>query len=230
MIKVEVCDMRGAGKAGYVAKLEGRDRNFLIAARYSGHGSSAKQVEYEIAEDAYGIYEICDANYGGRKRDIQFLAVSDHGFDTFFTRKEAEAFAAKVESTAAPAIPAAAPLPDPLEVAPQYPGLKPVAEREEESESFDVQVSTCKLKGNLHLTVKMISDSAFKFFMPDMKNRVRGRIWNESIKSWLIPCDGTSPLLLREIIEQRTIRTNGIRTAMKFKISLKAKAEMLLDE
>jgi len=229
MIQIEVCDMRGAGKAGYVAKLEGRDRNFLIAASYSDHGSSAKQVKYEIAEDAYGIYEICDANYGNRKRDIQFLAVAVHGFDTFFTRKKAETFAAKVKSAAAPAIPATSPLPAPVEAAPQYPGLKPAAEREEAPESFDIQISTCKYKEVPHLAVKMISDSAFKFFMPDMKNRVHGRIWNASIKSWLIPCDGAATLLLREIIEERTIRTNGIRTAMKFKISGKAKAEMLID-
>lgn len=77
MIEIEVCDMRAAGKPGYVAKITGEhnEKNFLNAASYSGHGASAKTISYEIKED--GIYEICDANFGGRKRRIEFVLIEN---------------------------------------------------------------------------------------------------------------------------------------------------------
>lgn len=76
MITRTVCDMRGAGKPGYVAKiLDNRDKSFLVAKSYDRHGTSAKNVTFEITED--GIYEICDANFGGRKRRITFILVQN---------------------------------------------------------------------------------------------------------------------------------------------------------
>lgn len=73
---IEVCDMRAANKPGYVARIsESREKHFLIAKSYSSHGASAKQVCYEIVDD--GIYEICDANFGGRKRKISFIVVKN---------------------------------------------------------------------------------------------------------------------------------------------------------
>jgi hypothetical protein len=39
MISITVCDMRGAGKPGYVAKLIGKQKSFLTAKRYDKHGS-----------------------------------------------------------------------------------------------------------------------------------------------------------------------------------------------
>jgi hypothetical protein len=75
-MQISVDDMRGAGKAGYVAKIGDRfEKHFLTAAEYSGHGASRKTVTYEISED--GVYEVCDANYGARKRKISFLVVKN---------------------------------------------------------------------------------------------------------------------------------------------------------
>jgi hypothetical protein len=226
----EVCDMRAAGKPGYVAKItDKREKQFLAAKDYSAHGASAKQVSYEISED--GIYEICDANFGGRKRKISFVLIRN-GNDVFWAdslqevESHADCLDGKVEvwavapkevmissHTVSPAVESS------------YPGLKP--EEDQVEDSVDVEIATCKLQEERFIQVKMKSDNAFKLFMPDMKNRVRGRKWNESSKSWLIPVE--NGLLLRELIEERTIRTNGIRMPMNFKISTKAKEAMLMD-
>jgi hypothetical protein len=224
MIEITVCDMRAADKAGYVAKLEGKDRQFLNAKSYSGHGVSAKNISYEISEEAYGLYEICDANYGNRKRRISYLAVTaTNGWQEFEARKEAEAFIAPPPVTAAIAV--STPTAQAAPVAAAYPGLK--AEAEPEKPPADVEVATCKWKDERWLQVKMKSDDAFKLFMPDMKNRVPGRTWIDASRSWLIPMD--SALLFRELIEERTIRLNGIRKAMSFEVSGKAKEMMAMD-
>jgi len=55
-MEISVCDMRGAGKPGYVAKLlDGNELGFLSAKSYSSHGSSRKTVTYEVSESEYGI-------------------------------------------------------------------------------------------------------------------------------------------------------------------------------
>lgn len=95
MITITVCDMRAAGKPGYVAKLNGTQKGFLHAKGYSKHGTSAKNVTYEIDESVesnHGLFEICDANYGGRKRRISYLAIAPHGWEEFTDKAEAEAY------------------------------------------------------------------------------------------------------------------------------------------
>ena len=67
--------MRAAGKPGYVAKIENGQKNFLTNRKADSFTTSAKDVHYEISED--GIYEICDANFGGRKRNIKFLKIEN---------------------------------------------------------------------------------------------------------------------------------------------------------
>lgn len=74
-IQVTVCDMRAAGKPGYVAKIENGQKSFLTNRKADSFTTSAKEIHYEISED--GIYEICDANFGGRKRNIKFIKVED---------------------------------------------------------------------------------------------------------------------------------------------------------
>jgi hypothetical protein len=70
-MEITVTDMRAAGKPGYVAKIVDSQKQFLQAKSHSNHGSSAKQITYELTDD--GIYEICDGNFGGRKRNINFI-------------------------------------------------------------------------------------------------------------------------------------------------------------
>jgi hypothetical protein len=224
MIEITVCDMRAADKAGYVAKLEGKDRQFLNAKSYSSHGVSAKNISYEISEDAHGLYEICDANYGGRKRKISYLAIAAHGWEEFGFRKEAEAFLNPPAKAIEISIPAT-PVKISTTVQPAYVGLK--AEAKSTPAEADVKVVTCKLKEIRYLQVKMQSDDAFKLFMPEMKHRIPERTWNDPSRSWLIPMD--SALLFREMIEERTIRLNGMRKAMSFNISSKAKEMMAMD-
>lgn len=67
--------MRGRGKPGYVAKIVDRQKQFLNPKTYSVHGTSAKQLTYEFKED--GIYEVCDANFGGRRRNISFIKLEN---------------------------------------------------------------------------------------------------------------------------------------------------------
>ena len=224
MICISVCDMRAADKSGYVAKLDGKERIFLGAKSYSNHGVSAKTVSYEIAEEAYGLYEICDANYGGRKRRIFYLAVAPHGWEEFDDLKAAESFASALPAEV-PTESTTVAINEPV-VTPTYPGLK--SEAEKEAPEIDVEVLTCRLKDESFLQVKMKSDRAFKLFMPDMKNQVHGRKWNEASRSWLIPSD--SVMLLRGIIEEYTIRTNGMRMEMSFKISTKSREMMAIDD
>lgn len=76
MGEIEICDMRGAGKPDYVAKIDDRrEKHFLVATKYTNHGTSAKKVTYTITED--GIYEVCDANFGGRKRKVTYILVEN---------------------------------------------------------------------------------------------------------------------------------------------------------
>lgn len=63
---IKVDNMIAAGKKGYVAKIEGGDRQFLRASEQTGYGYSRQVLAFEITED--GIYEIQDANFGGKLR------------------------------------------------------------------------------------------------------------------------------------------------------------------
>lgn len=74
-IQITICDMRAAGKPGYVAKIEGTRKDFLSNRKADSFTTSAKNVHYEISED--GIYEVCDANFGSRKRNIYFIQVEN---------------------------------------------------------------------------------------------------------------------------------------------------------
>ncbi|MBE9037188.1 hypothetical protein [aff. Roholtiella sp. LEGE 12411] len=75
MVEIKVDDMRAAGKPGYVAKIVNGEKKFLNAAIQDKYSSSKVAKIYKISED--GIYEICDANFGGRKRRINFIKVED---------------------------------------------------------------------------------------------------------------------------------------------------------
>lgn len=72
-IQITICDMRAAGKPGYVARIQDGQKAFLNSRKADSFTTSAKDVHYEISED--GIYEICDANFGERKRNIRFIKV-----------------------------------------------------------------------------------------------------------------------------------------------------------
>lgn len=74
MIEIKVQDMRFRGKPGYVAKIVNGEKQFLHG-DCDDHSASTKNLTYQIVED--GIYEICDANFGSRKRDISFIKVVD---------------------------------------------------------------------------------------------------------------------------------------------------------
>lgn len=75
VIEVTVCDMRAAGKPGYVAKIVNNQKQFLQSRKADSFTTSAKNVHYEISED--GVYEICDANFGSRKRSVSFIEVKN---------------------------------------------------------------------------------------------------------------------------------------------------------
>lgn len=70
-----VTDMRAANKPGYIAQIVDGKEHFLSAKSYDSYGTSAKKVTYEVSED--GIYKICDANFGSRKRDIKFIKIEN---------------------------------------------------------------------------------------------------------------------------------------------------------
>ncbi|MFM5933528.1 MAG: hypothetical protein ACKPKT_05295 [Dolichospermum sp.] len=63
---IKVDHMIAAEKRGYVAKIEGNDRQFLKVSERTGYGYSKQVLTFEIKED--GIYEIQDANFGGKLR------------------------------------------------------------------------------------------------------------------------------------------------------------------
>lgn len=65
-IVIKVDDMIAAGKKGYIAKIENGDRKFLPTSDRTGYGHSREVLTFEISED--GIYEIQDANFGGKLR------------------------------------------------------------------------------------------------------------------------------------------------------------------
>lgn len=225
MISVTVDDMRAAGKPGYVAKLVGSDRQFLNADSYSGHGASRKQITYKISEDEIGLYEICDANFGARKRRISFIAVSLSGWEQFADRKDAENFLNPPTDTVTHTPEKVGATGESVQAS--YPGLKPESVATEAAISLDVRAAVCNFKEQRFLKVEIKSDDGFKLFLPDMKNRVPGREWNAGSKCWLIPLD--SALQLREVIEERTIRTNGIRKPLNIEITGKAKEIMAID-
>jgi hypothetical protein len=75
MLEIKVDDMRAAGKPGYVAKIVNGEKIFLNTSEQNKYGSSKVTKLYQISED--GIYEICDANFGGRKRSINFIKVEN---------------------------------------------------------------------------------------------------------------------------------------------------------
>lgn len=124
-VEISVSDMRAAGKPGYVARIEGQDRQFLTAHQYpGGHGSSHKTVIYRVSLNNLGLFEICDANYGGQKRKLTYLAISSTAdWSEFDDRAEAERFLNPPQSIVASA----------------YPGLKQEVEAEEPV--FDVRIS-----------------------------------------------------------------------------------------
>jgi hypothetical protein len=192
MVVVEICDMRSSGKAGYVARLGKSDRVFLRASGYpDGHGGSTKRLQFEISDP--GLYEICDANYGGRKRKISYLAILPGGeFEEFESRKDAENYL-----------------------------NPPAAQKAEPVDRPDVKIGRLK---DGRLKVELLSDAAFKFFLPDLKSRVPGRVFNQASKCWVVPPN--SVLQLREVIEERTDRTNGIRACLRFDLSEGTKMAM----
>lgn len=63
---IKVDDMIAVGKKGYIAKIEEGNRQFLRASERTGYGHSKQVLAFEITED--GIYEIQDANFGGKLR------------------------------------------------------------------------------------------------------------------------------------------------------------------
>ena len=73
---IKVDNMIAAGKKGYVAKIEGGDRQFLRASEQTGYGYSRQVLAFEITED--GIYEIQDANFGGKLRR-DYIKIQDGG-------------------------------------------------------------------------------------------------------------------------------------------------------
>ncbi len=75
MLEIKVDDMRAAGKPGYVAKVVNGEKIFLNVADQDKYSSSKVTKLYQISED--GIYEICDANFGSRKRSINFIRVEN---------------------------------------------------------------------------------------------------------------------------------------------------------
>lgn len=225
MLRIEVCDMRAAGKPGYVAKLgERREKQFLSASEYSSHGVSAKTISYLLKED--GIYEICDANYGARKRRIEFMLIRN-GEVAFQSdslqevERKLSALEGKLEEWA---VAPKEPLMSDRTITPAYPGLKTEPQPEE---AVDAKISTCKVGETRFLKIEFQSDDAFKFFLPEVK-RLPGRQWIAANKSWRVPI--SSALLLREMIEERTIRTNGIRKPLKFDLSSGAKEAMAMEE
>jgi len=222
MIEITIASMRYTSKPSYIAKLDGKKRQFLSRKSVDDHRKSTQKHTYEISEDDCGLYEICDANYGSRKRSLSYLAVKEGNWEEFSYRAEAEAFLNPPQVIAATVAQATIP----ADIAPpSYPGLKPAVEAP--PVDADVKVSTCKLDGDRFLHLKMQSEDAFKLFMPEMKKRVYGRIWNDPGRCWLIPMD--SVMLLREMIEERTIRANGMRKSMIFEITGKAKEAMAMD-
>jgi hypothetical protein len=75
MVEIQVDDMRGRGKPGYVAEIVTGEKVFLNAKSQNCYGASRVTKTYEINKD--GIYEVCDANFGGRKRNIYFIKVEN---------------------------------------------------------------------------------------------------------------------------------------------------------
>lgn len=222
MIQIEVCDMRAAGKPGYVAKLdEYQERCFLQAKAYSSHGTSAKQVTYEISED--GVYEVCDANFGERKRKISFVVVRD-GQDVFWSDSLREATShadhldGKIEDWA---VCREEPIISNRTIDKPYPGIK--SQPEQIKESPDVEVKALDLDGQRWLRVYLKSDIAFRLFLNRVK-AIPGREYKN--KGWSIPPD--SVLLFRAEIE-RTERGELTKSPFRFSISEKAKEAMLME-
>ena len=72
---IVIDDMRAAGKNGYIAKIIEEKRQFLHPCERTGYGASKNKLTFDLTED--GIYEVCDANFGGRKRNIYFLKIEN---------------------------------------------------------------------------------------------------------------------------------------------------------
>lgn len=212
MIKIRVCDMRAAGKPGYVARVVGSDRQFLNAASYEGHGSSAKHINYEISESESGIYEICDANYGGRKRSISYMAVNNGEFSEFYSLQDAI-----------------------LWMEPKQPAIEPIKVEtvvEPDAAKPDVRIKSITqhpntAKARAILRVENLSGDASKYFLPKLKQHVPDREWNEGKRAWDVPV--ASAMFLREQIEACSIRTEGIRKPLRFELSNAAKTAMAID-
>jgi hypothetical protein len=67
MFEIEVDDMIARGKKGFIAKIvSGGERQFLPVISRTGYSHSKEVLTYQIEDD--GIYEIQDANFGGRLR------------------------------------------------------------------------------------------------------------------------------------------------------------------
>jgi hypothetical protein len=78
------------------------------------------------------------------------------------------------------------------------------------------------------LKVEILSDLGFKLFLPQLKNRVPGRTWNQPSKSWVIPAN--SVLQLRVLIEERTINLGGgVRSPLRFQLTDGAKQAMCIE-
>jgi len=73
-VLIKISDMRAASKPGYVAKIVNGEKNFLSTKDRSGYSKSRETLIFELTED--GVYEVCDANFGGRKRNIYFISAT----------------------------------------------------------------------------------------------------------------------------------------------------------
>lgn len=231
-IEIEICDMRAAGKPGYVAKIgQNREKIFLNAKCYSAHKTSAKKVLYEITQD--GIYEVCDANFGWRKRRVNFLLIRNDEIafeseslseverkENFLNGKEEEWAVMPEEDLGIRGSDRRVDVPIPTPVS-------AVSLPSELVRDCDVEIKAFEREGQKWLRVFNRSDAGFRFFMPAMKLRVNGRKYNDSGKCWDIPPN--SVMLLRELIEEYTIRTNGIRMQLEINISPTAKNVMAME-
>lgn len=73
--QIRISDMRAAGKNGYVAKIIKGEKYFQHPVERSGYGTSRQILTFALKED--GLYEICDANFGSRKRSIYFIKLEN---------------------------------------------------------------------------------------------------------------------------------------------------------
>lgn len=209
-IEVTVCDMRAAGKPGYVAKIVNREKIFLQGTS-ENHGTSAKNITFQIVED--GVYEICDANFGGRKRKIEYWLVVDGEIEsaTDSLREITNPTHATLDAKPTNPPPVAA-----------YPGLKSV--EQQQSEDPDITVRSSTLRGQAGFLVKIKGDRTLRLFLPRFKANVPDREWCASVTAWFVP--ESSGLSLRAELEHAA--TAGKLSADPFRVSVGRKAKVAM--